>query len=255
MQTDKTNPEKLLYDWTTYNLDRDVAELELEILPQYVKEGLLVADIGCGDGRHMVYFNLKGNQTVGIEYDSEYAINDARKHAKDHGMRLSIIRADARAIPLKSEAFDYVLCMGSALSEKYWLWLRKKDRRKWAEEMTRICKPRGLMVIEVGYRYGSMRDCVVWIKHYLVAIKSILTAGKVEIGDYYSKEHGCWFHSFTTNEIRTLFSDLPIQIIHIHKPRKRLFPWFITFIRKSTSTPIRSATAPIRTEPPLKKLL
>jgi len=227
------NLEDMLYEWTMQDTDEEVAEFELEILPQYVKESLLVADIGCGQGRHLVYFSLKGNQTVGIEYDLE-AIKDARKRGKNHGIDLSIIRADARSIPLKCDTFDYVLCMGAALSEKYGVWLKKKDRRRWVEEMSRISKPEGLMIIEVGNRYHSIKDWFGWIKHYLVAIKSILTGGKIEIGDRYYKEYGCWFHDFTPNEIRNLFIDLPVEI-DIHKPHKRFFSLFMAFVRKAGS--------------------
>ena len=233
MQTEKINPEKILYDWTTQNIDKDIAELELESLPQHVKEGLLVADIGCGDGRHMVYFTLKGNETVGIDLHPEDEDFKILRRCKEYGLRPSIMKADARAIPLKTGAFHYVLCMGSALSEKYWLWLRSEDRRKWVEEMFRICKPEGLMILEVGKRYTSVKDSIEWIKHYVIAVISIVTGGKIEIGDYYDKECKCWFHSFTVNEVKNLFDELPVQI-RIHKPSKRFFIWFMAFIRKTT---------------------
>ncbi len=232
MSNDITTPEKIVHDWAIRDYKNlDLAEFSLKILPQYVKTGLLVADVGCGYGRHMVYFHLKGSQTVGIEYDLEYAIKEAQERTKNLGLSLPIIRADARAIPLRSSTFDIVLCMGSALSEKHWLWLTKEDRRKWIMEMTRICKLGGTILVEVGNRYTSLRACAGWIKHYLVAIKSILTGGKVEIGDYYEKELGCWFHDFTIKEIKEMFSDLPVNI-QIHKPNKFFFPLFLALAQK-----------------------
>ena len=232
MNNDKITPEKIVRDWAIRDYkNRDLAEFSLKILPQYVKTGLLVADVGCGYGRHMVYFQLKGNETVGIEYDLEYAIKEARERTKCLGLNLSIIRADARVIPLRSDTFDIVLCMGSALSEKHWLWFTKEDRRKWVIEMTRICKLGGVILVEVGNRYASLRAYVGWIKHYLVAIKSILTGGKVEIGDYYERELGCWFHDFTIKEIRELFSDLPVNV-QIQRPNKLFFPLFIASAQK-----------------------
>jgi ubiquinone/menaquinone biosynthesis C-methylase UbiE len=95
---------------------------------------VVVVDVGCGNGTFSK--NIARSKTV---YGIDFSFHQLR-YAQDGGIQC--IQSDALKLPLKSDFSDTTLCMGM-------LQLLKSDVDVYAclEELTRITKPGGLILI------------------------------------------------------------------------------------------------------------
>lgn len=105
------------------------------------KKELKGLDIGCGNGKNMIYDNM-----IGID-NCEKLLSICKKNNKH------VVYADCCALPFKNSTFDYVMCV-SAIHH-----LSTKERReKCIYEMLRVLKTRGCGVINVwSYEYQEKR--------------------------------------------------------------------------------------------------
>src|SRR6201997_2900235 len=67
-----------------------------------------VLDLGCGVGRHALLFAEHGFAVEAID-GATAGLDFARHEAAARGLRLSVRRADADALPFADASFDYVL--------------------------------------------------------------------------------------------------------------------------------------------------
>ena len=108
--------------------------------------GLTVCDIGCGYGESLAYLkNTYQISATGLETDPILA-----RYAQMRPEQLQIVRADARQIPLPAASYDVVLaeCVFSLLEEP----------EKVLQEMNRILKPNGKLIISDVYMPGAGQD-------------------------------------------------------------------------------------------------
>ncbi len=73
-----------------------------------VLKGKLVLDAGCGSGRFSEIALKYGAKLVAVDYSS--AVEAARKNLSDQNNL--IIQGDLAALPILSETFDYIYCIG-----------------------------------------------------------------------------------------------------------------------------------------------
>ena len=100
-------------------------------------EGARVLDVGCGTGMHLEHYSNSGCRVSGIDL-SPAMLAIARKRLGDAA---DIREADAREMPFEDGAFDVVLA-SLFLHE-----LSPDARMKVVEEMLRVMKPEGRMLI------------------------------------------------------------------------------------------------------------
>ena len=67
-----------------------------------------VLDLGCGVGRHALFFAEHGLAVEAID-GAAAGLDFACREAAARGLRLSLRQADADALPFADESFDYVL--------------------------------------------------------------------------------------------------------------------------------------------------
>ena len=65
-------------------------------------------DLGCGVGRHALFFAEHGFAVEAID-GAAAGLDFACRDAVARGLRLSLRQADADALPFADESFDYVL--------------------------------------------------------------------------------------------------------------------------------------------------
>lgn len=72
-------------------------------------EGKVVLDVGCGAGRFAEVALSFGARVVAVDYS---AAVDACWANFGPNLKLDVIQADVRSLPLRPEQFDYVYCLG-----------------------------------------------------------------------------------------------------------------------------------------------
>lgn len=99
--------------------------------------GLVVADIGCGTGRHTIPFATAGAKVTALDF-SQGMLERAR--AKSGAAAANFIQHDlTKPFPLESRSFDRVICC-LVLDHISHL-------KEFFMELARICKPTGYIVV------------------------------------------------------------------------------------------------------------
>lgn len=95
----------------------------------------IVLDAGCGNGKNMIYLQNKGHSVKGIDF-SEKLLGVCKDK------NLDVEEADIRSLPYEDNSFDYVISIAVIhhLSTE-------KDRYQAINEMLRVCKPGGNILI------------------------------------------------------------------------------------------------------------
>lgn len=107
-----------------------------------IKSGF-VLEVGCGNGRNIIFLSKHGFKTVGIDFCKE-PLRDARKIAKQNRIlkKIRLLESDiSKSLPFRNNSFDIVLdIFGSGT-------LNKEERRFFQTEVERVLRPGGFFLI------------------------------------------------------------------------------------------------------------
>jgi 2-polyprenyl-3-methyl-5-hydroxy-6-metoxy-1,4-benzoquinol methylase len=108
---------------------------------------LLVADIGCGTGRHAIPLAQAGARVTAVDFSAEML---QRARTKPGAERVVFIHHDlTERLPLAESSFDRVLC---CLVVDH-----IADLARFFGELRRLCKPGGLVVVSVMHPAMMLR--------------------------------------------------------------------------------------------------
>jgi ubiquinone/menaquinone biosynthesis C-methylase UbiE len=120
--------------------------IAVEIFKKYNCKNIM--DLGCGTGRHTIYL-AQNNFNVLATDISETGLENTKIKANDIGLNnIKYLQHDMRKIPLEDNYFDGVLCIWTTGHGKL------IDVEKSVEEIYRILKPNGVVIID----YVSTED-------------------------------------------------------------------------------------------------
>jgi ubiquinone/menaquinone biosynthesis C-methylase UbiE len=103
-----------------------------------IKKGTRVLDVGCGEGRNSNYFAENGAIVDAINI-SESELITAKERAKEKGVKVNYVEADAGSIPFPNSEYDVVLDGGCThLCDK-------EKQISAAKEMARLIKVGGTL--------------------------------------------------------------------------------------------------------------
>ncbi|MFO7979830.1 MAG: methyltransferase domain-containing protein [Candidatus Aminicenantes bacterium] len=123
---------------TKYEIDLFTAALALP-------KDAYILDLCCGQGRHSLELARRGyTQVTGLDR-SHYLINRARKLNKQAGLNVQFKEGDARKLRFKNDHFDAVIIAGNSFG----YFESAKDDKRVLEEIKRILKPEGKLLIDV----------------------------------------------------------------------------------------------------------
>ncbi len=164
-----------------------------------------VLDLGCGNGRHAIYFARQGFASAGIDV-SEQAIEWAKAWAKREGLEVDFRTGNIENLPFENETFDVVVSHG-VLDH-----VHMETARKAAEEVRRVLRPKGLFYCDLrsteDYEYGVGEQ-----------------AGKNTFVVTEGYERGLVQHFFSRAETEELFDGL-FRILYSEITELRLGPDF-----------------------------
>ncbi|HXY62254.1 MAG TPA: class I SAM-dependent methyltransferase [Nitrospirota bacterium] len=90
-------------DWIA--AEQEVRDLEKELAGMKVSR---VLDVGCGIGRHSLFFASNGFQVFSIDASSK-AVDFTQKAAQEAGLSLTVRQSPMTTLPFENGYFDYVL--------------------------------------------------------------------------------------------------------------------------------------------------
>jgi SAM-dependent methyltransferase len=211
-----------------------LADLELRASDQFLRVPGKLLDLGCGGGRATVYFATKGYNTVGIDMDLD-TLRTAKKFAAEHGADLcEFVLADARELCFRDSGFDCVISFGSTLSEKFRVWLSKRDRESIVTEALRVTESGGTALFNFVHRYWNLRGLIKFLRYHGACVEKKLRGKRAEWGDYWEiiGNKKISFHAFTIREARSLFPSRGIWL-RTWKRKGWLFTdWFFVAAKK-----------------------
>jgi SAM-dependent methyltransferase len=219
---------------TTATAGEAVADLELMVIARFLQESGRLLDLGCGRGRSSVYLSLQGFDATGVEIDLP-TLNHAQQLSRENSASCEFVRADGRSLCFREECFDYVISFASTLSEKYRLWLDRKDRLEMISEAVRVTRPGGVVTVNFVHRYWNFRHFLSFTKHYVSWAREKVLRRRTELGDY-TEVIGSTpvrFHAFTIKEALHLFPQKDVRLLVWRKHRGLLSDWFFIVARKT----------------------
>ena len=162
-----------------------------------------VLDLGCGNGRHAVYFAREGFRASGIDV-SEQAIEWAKDWAQREGLEIDFRVAGIEELPYDDDTFDAVVSHG-VLDH-----VLMKTARKAAEEVNRVLKPGGIFYCDLrcadDFEYGVGEE----VEPNTFTQNAGYEAGLVQ-------------HFFTVEDTKQLFDGL-FRILYSEITERRLAP-------------------------------
>lgn len=117
-----------------------------------------ILDLGCGYGRHTVYFAKRGFDVYGIDISKE-GINITNSWLKKENLRANIKIGDIyKKLPYPDNSFDAVVATGVIDHNKI------QNIRKMIKELERILRPKGLIFIATAKRRFTSKKPIILLK-------------------------------------------------------------------------------------------
>jgi SAM-dependent methyltransferase len=163
------------------------------LLEGYGQSGTRFIDVGCGNGRHLIYFSRLGYRVTGLD-SAPSAIRLAGEWLRRDGLSGDLLLSDSRSLfPIADESFDVLLStqvIHHALLKTVLFTIG---------EITRIVRPGGFILISVPVFKENSESEEEWEeieRHTFVPLSGI--------------EKGLPHHLFTLDEFGACFSAFEI---------------------------------------------
>jgi tRNA (uracil-5-)-methyltransferase TRM9 len=122
-----------------------------------LKETDVVADLGCGNGRHLISCAEQCSSAFGVDLSIKM-LNIVRQKLHTKSIRnVSLVHADVVELPIANNMLDAALFIASLHNIQ-----RKEHRHAALQEVMRILKPQGTALISVWSRWQDT-----YYKHFL----------------------------------------------------------------------------------------
>ena len=131
------------YLWRYSHRDQDEARTTVDLIGGVtgLAHGASVLDAPCGAGRHAREFAARGFVTTALDLRAELIAIARRSHADS---RAAYLRADLRAIPARSAAFDLVANLFSSFGYME----TDTENAGVLRELARVCRPGGWVIVD-----------------------------------------------------------------------------------------------------------
>jgi ubiquinone/menaquinone biosynthesis C-methylase UbiE len=161
-------------------------------------------NVGCAHGADFLPFDGDEFYLYGTDISLEL-LKNAEEYADKFNLYFHLFASDMKDLPVKDEVFDYIICMASLHHL-----LKRGDRLKALDEMKRVLKTNGEILISVWNK---------WYPKFLFKDKIIEKPwnfkGKILRRKYYL---------YTYGELEKEIEESGLEILDIHPEKKYNFP-------------------------------
>lgn len=188
----------------------------LNIVKIFKKHGVKrILDLGCGSGRHVVYFAKKNFDVCGIDI-AEEGIKIAKEWLKKEKLRANLkIGSIYKKLPYKDSFFDAVISTNTIHHA------RIETIRRAIGEMERVLKPKGLIFITVRKRkFKKFWPKFTKIEKYGEQRTSYKVIGSRTYLPIEGGEKGLVHYLFNKESIRKEFKNFKIHEIWVDSDRR-----------------------------------
>lgn len=182
-------------DFKTRTPQTETLEFIEFLKKQGIKKGR-VLDVGCGGGRHSIFFADHGFSSYGIDY-SKTAISLAKKDARDRKVKVNFKVGDILSLPYPKNSFDIINDTGCLHH------IKKGDWKLYLKNILKVLKKGG------------------YYKLFVFSAKiKFLTGQKISKKKNWILQRGNYCHFFTKKEIKEVFSKY-FKILKILEEKKK----------------------------------
>jgi SAM-dependent methyltransferase len=185
----------------------EIPHPEMEKLSSlFIERGVIkILDLGCGTGRHLIFFSKKGFKVYGVDA-SPTALKMAKDWVKNEGLNVeTFLHRMENPFPFENDFFDAIISI-QVIHHNL-----KKQVIFTIQEITRVLKKNGFIFITVPY-LGSGSKLEGW------------NLKEIEPGTYVphaGQEAGLPHHFFTEDELIECFDHYEIIKVYIDTTKHR----------------------------------
>lgn len=210
--------KKVIQDYDTiargFDLTRNHKWEEFDTFLKYIKKGDRVLDLGCGNGRLNKFLEEESK----VEYLGIDNSNELLKAAKKNNPKAKFKKGDLLEIPEKDQSSDIIACIAAFHHIP-----TKKLRNKALEEMRRVLKKDGILIITVWNLFQKKYKKYIWKSR----IRSLLSFGKEEargtLIPWSDSGINRYYYAFKPKELRKLLEQAKFKILEEEKGNNLLF--------------------------------
>ena len=176
----------------------------------------IVADLGCGNGRHLLPCAEHCKGVVGVDI-SRNLLEIVQGKVKDRGFEnVLLLQSDLVELPVKDNSFDGALFIASLHNIK-----NRSNRIESLKELRRILKKNGIAMISVWSRWQDRFAKRFLVDLFLFPIRYIRSHGKYEFGDIeiFWRQHNLnvkrFYHLYSKRELVKDVKKAGLRIIEI----------------------------------------
>lgn len=146
----------------SYYSKASLRNIEKRILSK-LKSGTNLLDLGCGSGRFSIGAARMGFDVVSVDITPQ-AIEAAKQRARRLGItNVNFLCEDMTNLPFEEKVFDYVFCPRFSINAVATF----SKRRKAIEEMLRVVKDGGMVLIESFNKFYLGRGIIFLLKNII----------------------------------------------------------------------------------------
>ncbi|MBN2713299.1 MAG: class I SAM-dependent methyltransferase [Planctomycetes bacterium] len=207
------NNREIAYGYDTTFAGHPLFELDCRYIERHLKTGGTILDLGCGTGRHLVYFGKLGHKVCGVDL-SPHMLDEASANCLANNVDASLVLGDMISPPLNGERFDAVLMMFSTFG----LIRGVENRQKLLENTKKLLKKDGRLIFHVHNRNFGASAVMEKYRQLRDGIKSYL--GECEPGDMIMKNYrniqDLYCHFFTMDEVREILHNCGYNLVELY---------------------------------------